>query len=413
MASECYIMPHGSFGDDVLDLSAGAGVTTLGHSNELIKDVMEEQLALLPYAHSATWTCEAVEQAALMLLDASGFKNGGVMFLNSGAESVEAACKLAVQFFSEVKPYKEAHPVRFISRQHSFHGNTFFTLALGDHPRKNPYRLPVPLMDELAVWRMPAWDPSWRGDDLAVEPYMMILRNFLAAARIAETPAVVVVETIGGTTLGIEPPSADYLLMIKTLCAEFGAVLIFDEVLCGNYRTGHCFAWQHYGVEPDIICVGKGIGGGYFPISAVIANERIAEACRTGSGKLWHSSTNQNSPIGCAAIVAASLVYKHTERLRNRLMAHLQTIAVPTIKKWDRVQDVVGVGTLWGIRLRRGPDYSRLRERALKQGVALYVDNDTAGTGTTSILLAPAYVMTEKELDEGLQLLRGTLEDID
>ena len=373
-------------GSYVVDLSSGAGVTCLGHSCEMIKEAMLEQVDLMPYVHSASWTCEAVEQLAALLLKQVGWTDGGaVMFLNSGAEAVEAACKLAVQHHNEIKQ----QPVAFASRYHSYHGNTFFTLALGDHPRKRAYLSAIPTLMSLPIMRLPAWDGN-------VDRHLAVLRPLLA-----QPPGVrwvVVLETIGGTTVGIRPPSPQYLEMIKMECAKAGAVLVFDEVLSGNYRTGFHFAWQYYGVEPDIFCIGKGLTGGYFPLSAVVASPRIMEPLRKGSGKLWHSTTNQNHPIGCAAGLAAMYCYQDMYDQQQVLSHLMQKRIRDRFQYHPLVEEINGVGTLWGIKLKYRC-YGDLRAEAMKRGVSIYIENETAGKDQTSILLAPTYD-TEPELLE-------------
>jgi len=389
----------------VLDLSSGAGVTCLGHSAQTVKAAMQRQIQALPYAHAGNWTTNSVEKLAHKLLSLVGWPNGGVMFLNSGAESVEGACKLAAQYFTE-KGYE--WPVRWVARESSYHGNTVFTLALGDSARKGRYANMV--SDEDAgrnIYRIPAFECT---DDL--EGHEEILRGVLASPILRAT--AVVIEPIGGTAIGIAPPTAEYLQMVRRQCDAVGALLIFDEVLCGNWRTGKPFAWQHYGVEPDIVTIGKGLTAGYFPLSAVIASPRVVEMLSKGSGTLWHSTTNQNHPVGCAAGLAAIAAYESypVPDQIERLSQHIAEVVRPRLLELPYVAKVEGVGTLWGIRLLGlGVSFPRLREVALSHGVAIYVENQTGGRNQTSILLAPPYCLSTSQVDAGIDSLIHALEE--
>lgn len=377
------------------DLSAGAGITCLGHSNDIIKQAMHDQIYQLPYVHAMNWTSIPAERLAALLIELtagklkeqSKFWGGQVIFLNTGAEAVEAACKVAAQVAYEQKlvPYTCA-------REYSYHGNTFFTLALGDHPKKTLY----PGIVRQHVQRFGAYRPSVSpGYDLSS------LARILDSTFLSNEKPVVVIEPVGGTTLGIEPSSTEYLCILSEICEKKKAILIYDEVLCGNYRTGELFAYQYYEApEPDIICLGKGLTGGYFPLSAVIVSKPLVDVIRNGSGKLWHSTTNQNHPIGCAAGIAALGEYERIKPNLPKFGADLQQMVTEVFTDISSPLPHViisGVGSLLGLRLDPGlPGFHlAVRREALKQGIAVYTDGGTINGKGNMVLLAPPYSYME------------------
>lgn len=384
-------------GAHAIDLSSGAGVTCLGHTNKDVKTAMREQLTRLPYVHAANWTNSPAERLAYKLLELAGghFTNGRVIFLNTGAEAVEAACKLSVQYHLERDG--GATPT-FYARQHSYHGASGFTLQLGDHPRKIDYRNH---MGAAYIGRMRAFKPNWdKPANLALYRHdvLGLLTNGM------RHPATVVIEPIGGTAVAIEPADATYLAQLRATCKNAGALLIYDEVLCGNYRTNRMFAYQAIGtrskgvgLQPDMLCIGKGLTAGYFPLSAVIVADHVIDTIKNGTGRLWHSTTNQNHPLGCAAGIAALNAY---ENLRDtgvltRLEGLIDNYA-NILKKNPNVQDVTGFGSLRAIRLHASGklDHRIMQRDLLRRGVAVYTEGHTV-TGTDNmILVAPPYCIT-------------------
>lgn len=391
------------------DLSAGAGITCLGHSNDEIKEAMREQIYSMPYVHAMNWSNKPAEELAAELIRLvtrgttnSKFNGGSVIFLNTGAESVEAACKLGAQVGYELGVCSDLY-----GREYSYHGNTFFTLGLGDHPKKKLY----PNLDKnTKPFRFPAYRPTV-GDTPKMS--LTILREYLRSTT--HTQSIVVIEPVGGTTIGIEPSTTEYLTGLFELCHDAQAILIYDEVLCGNYRTGELFAYQHYKApEPDIICLGKGLTGGYFPLSAVIVSKPLVDIIKVGSGKLWHSTTNQNHPVGCAAGVVALKEYELIKHNLPKFGADLKDL-VNEIFSGTGVK-CAGVGSLLGLRL--DPELPGLhlavRKEALKQGLVLYTDGGTIHGKGNMLLLAPPYTYMEDmlHLEECLVKLRTAIQQV-
>ena len=391
---------------ELIDLSAGAGITCLGYGHRTVTEALKGQLDTLPYAHAANFTTSPVEQLAQMLLDSTAhpsFDDGAVMFLNGGGEAVEAACKLAVQYFIE----SQGDTTSFVARKLSYHGNSFFCLALGDHPRKQPYMNYNPLKyPNQLLQRLPVHRIGVRSSELDLANLEDQLKD--------HANITVVIEPIAGTTCGIEPPQRDYLPRLKHLCNPT-TLLIYDEVLCGNYRTARPYAWQHYAPTdpPDMIVVGKGLTGGYFPLSAVIVNARVKNALLKGSGKLWHSTTNQNHALGSAGAIAASFAYRSAipriKELSLQLKGRLRQLKL----SHERIERISGEGCLWGIQLDETMVgvHEALRSRGQDFGLALYTDGGSTEQANM-ILIAPPYCITDAQMDLAFHRLDHLLKEV-
>jgi hypothetical protein len=399
----------------VLDMSSGAGVTCLGHSAQSIKDAMVEQIQTMPYTHSAQWTSHVVEQAAQLLLDEAGvaFMQGAVTFYSGGSEAIEAACKLAAQIIDYENP---GRPIVFVGRKHSYHGNTAFALALGDHPRK------------AALSRSRSWSGIGceRFEAFASQYDMsgpnsldsladLLMRHHQRGAR-----CVVVIEPVGGTTIGIAHSSPEYLAGVRALCSSHNAILIHDEVLCGNYRTGFLLASQYYQSQnredcmPDIAVLGKGITGGYFPMSAVMLSSALhARFPKHKESSLWHTSTNQNHPIGAAAINAAIPLYRS---YLNDAIPELSWMIVDSqttlLADDSPVIAMTGVGTLWGLHFdpHVGGLHRVYKDAMMVKGVACYSEGGTIEGAGHMWMLAPPLTLRREQFASivGAVLALGT-----
>lgn len=405
----------------VVDLSCGAAVTGLGHSCRPVKGAMTDQLYDLPYVHSGQFTAPAIESAgnavmsSLEVEHADGsigypFEGGGVTFFSGGAEAVEAAVKMAMQYQSNVMP--EGNPIAIVGRRYSYHGYSMFTLALGDHPRKKALYAAWNMTPHIE--RIEAYAPHLFGDGalnddeerahcaVALHSLERVLQLHAAHKR----RCIVVIETVGGTTVSIAPPSVAYLVGVRKLCNEFEATLIYDEILCANYRTGHLTAWQYYqkrsafDLAPDIFVMGKGITAGYFPMSAVVVSKAIREIGEA-EGKVWHTSTNQNHVVGCAALCVAFEQYHEIVWRINTLSEHMEDTVAPALREIVGVRAVTGVGMLWGVQFnpRIKGLHLTVKKELFKLGYSAYSDGATVDGLGNMILFAPSYVMNEMDLD--------------
>jgi adenosylmethionine-8-amino-7-oxononanoate aminotransferase len=254
-------------GKRYLDASGGPAVSCLGHSHPLVIEEIKRQLDAVAYAYSMFFTTPAIEELSERLVAQAPAGLTKAFFVGSGSEAVEAAMKLARQYFLEI-----GQPSRrlFIAREHSYHGNTLGALALGgDANRRAPYQ-PL-LMDVTHI--APCYEYRGRRADESAEQYGLRVADELEGAiqRLgAENVAAFFCEPVVGASLGCAPPVPGYLKRLREICDRHGVLLVFDEVMCGMGRTGHMYACNEDGVSPDILTMAKGLGGGYQPIGGLL-----------------------------------------------------------------------------------------------------------------------------------------------
>ncbi len=405
-----------------LDASGGAAVSCLGHGHPRVAAAIRAQLDRIAYAHTSFFTNEPAERLAarLVALAPPGFGDGRATFVGSGSEAVEAALKLARQYHVE---RGEVARTRFISRRMSYHGNTLGALAVGGHAgRRAMYQ---PMLAE--TWQV-----------APCHPYREALPGETDEAcglRIAEeldamirqlgpqNVAAFIAEPVVGATLGSVPPTPGYFRRIREICDAHGVLFIADEVMCGMGRCGSIFAIAQEGVTPDIITVAKGLGAGYQPIGAVLANVRVVEAIRDGSGTLAHGHTYMAHAIACAAALAVLDVIED-ERLVERVQrqgALLQRSLHETFGQHPHVGDIRGRGLLWSLELVADRDTrapfaparrlaARLKAEAQAQGLICYPSSGSAdGVAGDHVLLAPPFCVTDDEIAEIVRRLSATL----
>ncbi|HEY1226392.1 MAG TPA: aspartate aminotransferase family protein, partial [Ramlibacter sp.] len=277
-----------SQGKTYIDASGGAAVSSLGHGHPDVIAAMHAQIDRCAYAHTAFFTTEVAEELADRLVAQAPAGIGGVYLVSGGSEAMETALKLARQYFVEGG---EAQRTLFIARRQSYHGNTLGALAVGGNEwRRKPFA-PL-LMDVPRV--APCYEYRDRLEGQTTAQYTGMLLDELEAAILEAGPGRVIAfcaEPVAGATGGAIPPTPDYFRGVRGLCDKYGILFIADEVMCGMGRTGTMFAIEQDGVAPDLIAVAKGLGAGYAPIGAVLANAAILERLRRGSGVFQHGHT--------------------------------------------------------------------------------------------------------------------------
>ncbi len=404
-----------------LDASGGAAVSCLGHGHPDVRAAMHRQIDRLAYAHTSFFTSEVAESLADTLVADAPEGIGHVYFVSGGSEAVEAALKMARQYFVEIGQPQRRH---FIARRQSYHGNTLGALAVGGNEwRRRPF---APLLVDVAHVS-PCYEYRDRRPDESAEAYGRRLVDELAAqidALGAENVIGFVAETVGGATAGAIEPVAGYFGAIRELCDRHGILLILDEVMCGMGRTGTLHACEQEGVAPDLMTIAKGLGGGYQPIGAVLVQSRIVEAFSRGSGFFQHGHTYLGHPVACAAALAVQRVVRRDgllaacrdmgealhARLRERFGAH------------PHVGDIRGRGLLRAIELvadRETRDsfdpatklHARIRQEAMSRGVLVYPMGGTIdGLRGDHVLLAPPFVVSPGELDAIVEALGAAVD---
>jgi len=291
----CYLYDEN--GKRYLDAVGGAYVANLGHSNPEIADALARQARSFGYLSGTAFTHGPVEELAAELAATLPGDLDKLYFLSSGSEAVEAALKLARQYWVESgKPGKH----KIIALAPGYHGNTLLALSASAREHyKTMFR--EWLVD---VHRVPASYPyrcRCRGQD----PQCPVCSGAVLEDAIerlgSDTVAAFIAEPVGGSSTGASTPRPEYFHRIREICDRHRVLFIADEILCGAGRTGTWWSIEPYGVAPDIMTLGKGISGGYAPLSAVAAPERILDAIAGGSGDFLHAQTFSHHPVARSA----------------------------------------------------------------------------------------------------------------
>ncbi|KAK1546814.1 hypothetical protein CPAR01_00781 [Colletotrichum paranaense] len=402
-------------GQKILDSTGGAAVSAIGHGNERVKSAIIKQLNKFTYAHPGYFQNDPSHELADILVKSTNGQLSRACLLGSGSEAVEGAMKLARQYFLEKDP--KAPRTKFIARESSWHGCTLGTLAVGDlKARKEPF------MDVLAdnVSHVSPCHPYRELESgESVEEYVERLALELEGEfqRLGpDNVCAFIIEPMVGTALGCVTALPGYLQAMKDVCHRHGALIIFDEVMCGLGRTGYMHAWQHDNVVPDIQAVGKGLAAGYGTISAILIHECVIEGLKQGSASFQHGQTYQCHPLNVVAAVEVQRIIKEKHLVRNaRLMGILfGHLLRQAFKDHPHVGDVRGRGMFWCIefvadKTTKAPlDPSlnlarRMRLRGLEKGydVCLFSSTGCAdGWNGDHFLLAPPFTVTPTDVEE-------------
>lgn len=414
---------HDNQGRAYIDACGGAAVSCLGHGHPDVLAAMHAQIDQLAYAHTSFFTTDVAEALADELIRCAPAGMSHVYFVSGGSEAMEAALKMARQYFLETgQPQRK----QFIARRQSYHGNTLGALAVGGNAwRREPF---APILME-ATHVSACYPYREQKPTETSEAYGLRLAQELddtITAMGSDTVIAFVAETVGGATGGVLVPVPGYLQAIKAVCKKHGVLLILDEVMCGMGRTGTLHACEQDGVVPDIMAIAKGLGGGYQAIGAVLAQQHIVDSMRAGSGFFQHGHTYLGHPVACAAALAVQRVIA-----RDHLLAHIQTHAAileqllhSAFDDHPHVGNIRGRGFFWGIELVQDRAtkhwfdpalglHAKIKSAALNVGLMVYPMGGTVdGQHGDHILLAPPFIATAQELDAIVQRLHDAIKAV-
>ena len=410
-------------GRKYLDASGGAAVSCLGHSDRAVVAAIQRQLEILPFAHTSFFSNEPMEALADALIARAPKSFDRVYFVSGGSEAIEAALKLARQYFVEKGEPQRRH---VIARRQSYHGNTLGALAVGGNQwRRKQFE---PLLIE-ATHVSPCYSYRDKNAGEGDEAYAARLASELEAAIVKlgkDSVIAFVAETVAGATLGAVPPIAGYFKRVREVCDRYGVLLILDEVMCGMGRCGALWAFEDEGIVPDLVTIAKGLGAGYQPVGAVVVSKNVYEAITSGSGFFTHGHTYLGHAAACAGALAVQ------RRLHDDgLLARVRPLGALFEKKLraafgahPNVGDIRGRGLFWGIefvadRATKAPLESalrlnaRLKKEALAAGLMCYPMGGTLdGVRGDHVLLAPPFIVEETQLDECVEKLDRALRSV-
>ena len=355
-------------GKKYVDFLAGIAVNVLGHAYPPLVDVVSKQAAKLIHVSNLYYT-EPQANAAAKLVELSGLDRA--FFANSGAEANEGAIKIARKFAHSI----DAEKSQIITAWDSFHGRTLATLTATGQPKYHKGFEPLPS----------AFDYVKYNDIADLE------------SKISDKTCAVMLETIQGEG-GVYPPKDDYLKKVRELCDKHGALLILDEIQCGMGRSGKFFAYEKYGIKPDIVTLAKGLAGGV-PIGAFIVTEKVAQAFHAGD----HGTTFGGNPLACAA---ANVVLDTIPN--EKFLAHVDEVGkyfkgklIDLQKKYsDQISEVRGEGLILGLQLSNSKlKGAEIVNECMKRGAII---NCTAGT---VLRFVPPLIVTPAQIDEVINIL--------
>jgi acetylornithine/N-succinyldiaminopimelate aminotransferase len=356
-------------GKKYLDMGAGIAVSALGYGNDEYKQGLKDQIDRLIHVSNLYYTEPSVK-AAGYFCEASGMDR--VFFTNSGAEAIEGALKLARKYAYLKNPSSKGE---IIAMEHSFHGRTMGALSVTGtkHYRE-------------------AFEPLIPGVSFATYNDLDSVK-----ALVTEDTCAIIMESLQGEG-GIHPATPEFMQGIRKLCDEKGILLILDEIQCGMGRTGKLFAFEHYGIKPDILTSAKALGCGV-PVGAFAATEEVADTMVPGD----HGTTYGGNPLATAAVCKVFEIFQkekileHVEELTPYLRGQLETLQ----QEFDVVRDVRGIGFMQGIEL--SIPAAPIVSAALEKGLVLI------SAGTNIIRVVPPLVAQKEHIDEMCGILREVL----
>ncbi|MFY2843734.1 aspartate aminotransferase family protein [Achromobacter ruhlandii] len=404
-----------------LDGSGGAAVSCLGHNHPDVQAAMHAQIDALAYAHTSFFTTEVAEQLAATLVADAPAGTSHAYFVSGGSEAIEAALKMARQYYVEIGQPQRRH---IVARRQSYHGNTLGALAVGGNAWRRAQFAPL-LIDVAHVSPCYAYRDQAAGetDDQYAERLAQELEQTFQRLG-PDSVMAFVAEPVVGATSGAVTAVPGYFRRIREVCDRHGVLLIADEVMCGMGRTGTLYAVEQEGITPDLITIAKGLGGGYQPIGAVMAQERIVQAMQRGSGFFQHGHTYLGHATACAASLAVQQVIKR-DNLLARVRAQgegLRQRLHQALGDHPHVGDIRGRGLFMGVELVRDRAskatfdpalslHARIKREAMARGLMVYPMGGTIdGRQGDHVLLAPPFIITDDELDQLTERLAGAID---
>ena len=407
-------------GNAWMDGSGGAAVSCLGHGHPAVIAAMQKQIEQLAYAHTGFFTTEVAETLAHRLVEDAPAGTSHAYFVSVGSEAIEAALKMARQYFVEIGQPQRTH---IIARKQSYHGNTLGALAVGGNEWRRKQFAPL-LIDVAHV--SPCYEYRDKRDDETPEQYSKRLVQELENTILelgADKVIAFCAEPVVGATAGALTPTTGYFKVIREVCNKYGILLIADEVMCGMGRTGTLYAVEQEDIVPDLITIAKGLGGGYQPIGAVMVQKHIADTLEQGSGFFQHGHTYIGHATACAAALAVQNVIRE-ENLLTRVRQQSQLLQQLLHTQFDQhpyVGDIRGRGLFFGLELVKDRTtkqvfdpalqlHARVKREAFARGLMVYPMGGTIdGRQGDHILLAPPFIIKEHEQEMLVQRLAAAI----
>ena len=360
-------------GKKYLDFCAGIAVFALGYNNREYNDALKAQIDKIIYTSNYYYNVPAVE-AAVKMKKVSGMDR--VFFTNSGAEAIEGALK-AARKYAYLKDGRTDHEI--LAMEHSFHGRTFGALSVTGNPH---YREAFePMIGNIRFAQLNDFDS--------------------VLSQVTDKTCAIIMETVQGEG-GIYPAQEEFLKKVRALCDEKDILLILDEIQCGMGRTGYMYAWQRYGVKPDIMTTAKALGCGV-PVGAFLMTEKVGAHSLTSGD---HGTTYGGNPLACAAVSKVLDLFEKDNIIDNvrQVGAYLEEKLAALVDNYDFIEAHRGVGLMQGLVF--SIPVGDIISRALEKGLILI------NAGTNIIRFVPPLVITRENVDDMIVILRDCLDEV-
>ncbi len=402
-------------GKDYLDMSGGAFVNALGHGRTDLIEKISMRMKDVSYVNGWHFTSQVLEEYAHKIVKHAPKGFGKVALLGSGSEAVEAALKFARQYFCEKGQWSKSH---IIARSPGYHGNTGIALATSARAYYKKFFGPY-LTQSVSLISAPQ-EYRNKNIDFAKELEDEILKIG------PENVSTFIVETIMGSSGACSSPPDNYYKEISAVCKKYDVLMIADEVACGAGRTGEYFACNHFGFEPDLIVLGKGVNAGLIPTSVMLVKDELIESIKKGSGGFMHHQTYMHSPMmaACALEVLNEIENKNLVLKVKEDGQFFGELLKKELLELPYVGAITGRGFFWGITLVQDKKTKaffpasdkkvmKLFNKSKELGLVLWpVTGDVDAGQSDAFILAPPYTMSRDEMLEGVtrikKLLSGT-----
>ncbi len=409
-------------GHRIIDGAGGVLNCNLGHGIDEMADVIHEQAKKVSFAYRLDFSTVPLEEAATKVCELTDFVMDKVFFVSGGSEANEIAAKLVRKYHID-----NGNPSKYkiVSRWLSYHGMTTGALAWsGMSGRRADY---IPMMSD-SYHIAPAYCyRCWfnlKPETCNLECAQALENEIMCLGP--ETVAAFIAEPISGTSLCGAMPRLDYYKKVREICTKHDVLLILDEVLNGFGRCGKWFGYQYYGIEPDIITLGKGIGGGYFPTGATVVRAKIADTIAQKSGLFGAGFSWAGNPMACA-ITSKTIDYmkEHNLITRSVEMGEYLGQRLEELKAHPTVGDVRGIGLMRGLEFVKNKETKECLDPAIHFSVQLALEtlshglciqfsmgNDRGQAGDM-IFLGPPFIITRDQIDDLVGILDESLTTVE
>ena len=410
-------------GKKYIDFAGSPLACCLGHGDQRITEAVTEQMKKIAMSFTTYWINEREGELAERVLKRAPKNLTRIQFLNSGSEATESALKLARQYHWE---NGKTEKTMVISRWQGYHGMTLGALSVTGFSSRRakfaPLLQPWPKIDAPLCYRCP-YELSYPSCGVICAKALDRLINQVGPQYVAAFMA----EPIGGAATAAMVPVPEYYPIIREICNKHDVLFIADEVICGFGRTGKWFGIDHWGVQPDIITMAKGMTGAYTPMAAILIADRIAKVFEKTKGKFINAYTTAGNPVSCAAGIAVVDIIEKDKLVERsaRLGEYLHKRAKEKLSHHPSVGDIRGKGLLLGIELVKNKNTKetfdtallaapRIHQSAMEKGCMVFPSSGTEqGVRGDILVAAPPYIINESEIDTALGIIDEAISDFE